>query len=206
LNDANTTDAQPGREKPSAKTAAERQAALRRRRQEQGREQSVFWLTSDEKAKVKDLLAGRLGEDAAKIAAERDALAEKLDSSRTVIRDQREELSNLRDEWLEMSERLRDTQAQLTKTEQALKEKPAKTFKVSELANRSAVIAKALSHEKGYRETEEVSTAKLKAQADLAKKFSTDIKQARSRLASLVAITAGAELLEQSKAKPIFGG
>lgn len=253
-----------GNTKPAPKTDAERQAARRARRKKEGKSQIPLWLTTEEQAKVKALLAGQLVEDSAPIAAERDALAARLErtcahnrelldevrkrqnkalaqdetihalrrqlqqaehamknsaplaAERDALAASLEKARSLNDELfndvrgyqnktLDKEKTIHALRLQLQKAENALKEKPAKTFKVPELADRRAVIAKALSYEKGWREVEEMSTAKLKAQADLAKKFSTEIKQARSRLAGLVAIAAGAELLEQSKSKSIFG-
>lgn len=246
-----------GNTKPAPKTDAERQAATRARRKKEGKSQIPLWLTTEEQAKVKALLAGQLVEDSAPIAAERDALAAQLERTCALnnelfedvrryqdktltqddiilalrlqlqqaehalkdsaplaarlakARDLNEELLNEvrrhQDETLDKEKTIQEIRLQLQKAENALAAKPAKTFKVPELADRRAVIAKALSFEKAWRGVEEMNTAKLKAQADLAKKFSTEIKQARSRLAGLVAIAAGAELLEQSKSKSIFG-
>lgn len=256
----------PGSTKPPAKTNAQRQAALRLRRQQGGRTQVPLWLTAEEHAKVKALLAGQPGADSAAIAAERDLLAVKLETARALndelLEDVRkrqnqalaqdetihtlrlqlqqaehalknsaplaaerdalaarlEKTRTLNDELLNDVRRYRDEiqtqdetiqalRLQLQKAEADLKQKPAKTFAVPELADRRAVIAKAMSFEKGFswEEGKEMNTAKLKTQSGLAKKFATDIKQARSRLAGLVAIVAGAQLLEQSKNQSMFG-
>lgn len=255
-----------GNTRPAPKTDAERQAATRARRKKEGKSQIPLWLTTEEQAKVKALLAGQLVVDSAPIAAERDALAARLERTCAHNRELLDEVRKYQDKTFTQEETLlalrlqlqpaenaiknsaaiaaeRDTLAarlekaralnsellddirkyqdetltqektiqalrlQLQKAENALAAKPAKTFKVPELADRRAVIAKALSFEKAWRGVEEMNTHKLKVQSDLAKKFSTEIKQARSRLASLVAITAGAELLEQSKTKSsTFGG
>lgn len=205
LND--TTLRAPGDTKPTAKTAAQRQAALRLRRQLGGRNQVVVWLTTEEQAKVKALLAGQLVVDSAPIAAERDLLAVRLEKTRALNDELLSDVRRYQNEMLTQDETIQDLRLQLQKAETALRAKPAKTFAVPELADRRAVIAKAMSFEKGFswEEAKEMNTAKLKTQSGLAKKFATDIKQARSRLAGLVAIVAGAQLLEQSKNQSMFG-
>lgn len=82
---------------------------------------------------------------------------------------------------------------------QILETKPTTTFKVPELANRRAVIASAMTMNKWAGEETEKDIYSLKAQADLAKKFSTEIKNARSRLLGLLEIADGTKALEQSK-------
>lgn len=143
----------------------------------------------------------------APLTAERDALAARLEKARALNSELLDDVRKYQDETLTQEKTIQVLRLQLQKAENALVAKPAKTFKVPELADRRAVIAKAFSFEKAWRGVEEMNTHKLKVQSDLAKKFSTEIKQARSRLANLVAITAGAELLEQSKTKSsTFGG
>lgn len=198
---------QASKAKAPAKTAAERQAAARRRRIEQGRNQVLLWLTAEEKAKVKDFLAGKLGDDLAKFAAERDNLASHLENSRSVIRQQQDLIADLRDSQYELSEALREAKQKLADAEQALNAKPAKTFKVPELPNRRALIASEMSQDKGWDgKTSEFSVTKLKQQYELAKKFATEIRHASSRVAGLVQITSGEKLLEQSKKNTAWGG
>lgn len=193
--------------KPHAKTAAERQADLRRRRLEQGREQTVFWLSADEKLRVKAFLAGKLDEDSAKLERERDSLTAKLEKSRAVINEIYVEQSNLRNEIGVLQETTRYLQRQLAQAEKALKEKPAKTFKVSALPDRSSLIFSSLCFEKGWKGIDqELDTARLNTKADLAKKLATEIKQARSRVASLVSITTGEKMFELSKSQARLEG
>ena len=111
--------------KPPAKTSAERQAELRRRRQAQGREQTVYWLTADEQTGVKAFLAGELREDSAKLAAERDSLTAKLEKSREVNNDLNAELTDYRNEIGGLQETTLALQRQLLDAVKALKEKPA---------------------------------------------------------------------------------
>lgn len=195
-------------EKPPAKSTAQRQAALRlRRRQQEGRVQYAYWLTPEQNGQVKAFLAGKLSVGVDEIAAERDRLAARLENSQSLIRQQQERLDDALSDWREAVETLREVRQRLNDAERALKEKPAKTFAVPELVDRRALVAKAMSFEKGWREeAKEMNTHRLKTQAGLAKKFATDIKQARSRLAGLVAIVAGADVLEQSKKQSVFGG
>lgn len=197
----------PDQAKRASKTAAERQAALRQRRLDQGKSQTLLWLTDTEKAKVKAFLAGQVDEDSARIAAERDALATHLENSRSVIRQQQDLIADLRDSQTDLTETLREVRQRLETAEQALKAKPAKTFKVPELQDRRELIISAMSLEETWQgEPRELSATNLKQQADLAKKFATEIRQARSRLASLIQITSGEKLLEQSKNHPSWGG
>lgn len=191
----------------AAKTSAQRQADLRRRREDEGRKQTPFWLTAEEKARVKAFLAGGPAEDATQIAAQRDELATQLDTTLKANRDLRTELARLHDDWREAVHDLQEVRRQLAKAEQALSAKPAKTFKVPELPDRRALIISAMSTEESWRGgTQEMDTYKIEQQAALAKKFATEIRQARSRLAGLVEITSGEKLLEQSKTATVFGG
>lgn len=204
MSDTDDTLQVPGSTKPPAKTAAQRQAALRLRRQKEGRNQVVVWLTQEEQAKVKALLVGQLGEDAAKIAAERDALAAKLEKSRALAHELYADVQNYRDETLSQQVAIEELRLKLLKAENALREKPekpARTFKVPALPDRRAVIAKAMSTD-GY---EEKSPHALKGRAELTRKFSTDIKQARSRLVSLVEIAYGVKLFDLPKNRSSLG-
>ena len=192
--------------KPPAKTSAERQAELRRRRLEHGREQTVYWLTADEKVGVKAFLAGQLNEDSTKLDIERDSLTVKLEKSRGVINELYAELADNRNEIGGLQETTRALQRQLLQAEKALKEKPAKTFIVPELSDRCSMIVKSLSFEKGWNGDDlELDTARLKSKADLAKKLATEIKQARSRVVSLVSITTGEKVFELSKVQARSG-
>ena len=188
-----------------AMTGAQRQAALRARRLKEGRREVSFWLTQAEQDKVHALLAGESGMEADKIAAERDSLSSKLEKSRALNTELLDDVCGYQDELLTQARDIRDLRSQLQQANNALKEKPAKTFVVPELPGRRAQIAKAFSFEGGWRGTEEIGTAKLKTQAELARKFSTEIKQARSRLAGFVAIAVGETILEQSKSKAFWG-
>lgn len=165
-----------------------------------------MWLTQAEEARVRAVLAGDPGADTAKIVAERDALAGKLEKARALNRELLDDVSRYQAETLAQAQTIQALRLQLQQATNTLKEKPAKTFVVPELPNRRAQIAKAFSFEAGYRGVEEMGTAKLKTQADLARKFSTEIKQARSRLAGFVGIAVGEALLEQSKTKSFWGG
>lgn len=191
---------------PRTKTGAQRQAALRARRLKEGRREVSVWLTGEEHARLKSWLAGDPGGEAAKIAAERDALAAKLEKSRTLNSDLLDDVRRYQDEVLAKENIIAELRLRLQKTDNALKEKQAKTFVVPELPNRRSQIARAFSFEDGYRGVEEMSTAKLKTQADLARKFSTEIKQTRSRLAGFIGIAVGEAILEQSKARSFWGG
>lgn len=193
--------------KPPAKTDAQRQAALRRRRAHEGRTQAVYWLTEEEKATVKALLAGQTSEDVARLVAERDALVSQMENSRSLIRQQQDQLADLRDALHDATETLKDLRQRLASAEQSLKEKPARSFKVSDLLERRKLIFSAMSQKKAWSgEPQELSVTNLKQQADLAKKFATEIRHARSRVASLVQITSGEKPLEQSKANASWGG
>ena len=188
------------RKQPADRTAARRQAALRQRRQDEGLSQCVYWLTPEDNARVKALLAGELSVGVDEIAAERDRLASLLENSQSVIRQQQQRLDDVLSDWRVAGDELRELRQQLSEAERALKEKPAKTFKVPELAGRRALIVSAMSQEGGWQgDTRELSVTRLKQQADLAKKFATEIRQARSRLLSLIQITSGEKLLEQTK-------
>lgn len=191
----------------AAKTTAQRQADLRLRRAEEGRNQALFWLTAEEKARVKAFLAGEPVEDATRIAAQRDELAAKLDTTLKANRDLRTELTRLHDDWREAVHELQEVRRQLAKAEQALSAKPAKTFKVPELPDRRAQILSAMSTEEQWREggRQEMGVHKIEQQAALAKKFATEIRQAHSRLTGLIGIVSGEKLLEQSKATNMFG-
>lgn len=206
MSDTDDTLPVPNSTKPPAKTAAQRQAALRLRRQKEGRNQVVVWLTQEEQAKIKALLVGRPGEDSAKIAAERDALAAKLEKSRDLYHELYADVQNYQSEILAQEKTIRELRLQLLKAENDLKEKPekpARTFKVPALPDRRGVIAKAMSTD-GY--DQEKSPHALKGRAELTRKFSTDIKQARSRLVSLTEIAYGVKLLELPKNRSSLGG
>lgn len=206
MSDTDDTLPVPGSTKPPAKTAAQRQAALRLRRQKEGRNQVVVWLTQEEQANVKALLAGQLGEDAAKIAAERDALAAKLEKSRALTHELYADVENYRGETLSQQVTIEELRLQLQRAENALKEKPerpAKTFKVPALPDRRAVIVKAMSTE-GY-DNREKNPHELKGRTELTRKFSTDIKQVRSRLVSLVEIAYGVKLFDLPKNRSSLG-
>lgn len=206
MSDIDDTLPVPGSTKPPAKTAAQRQAALRLRRQKEGRNQVVVWLTQEEQAKVKALLVGQLGEDAAKIAAERDALAAKLEKSRALAHELYADVQNYRDETLSQQVTIEELRLKLLKAENALREKPekpARTFKVPALPDRRAVIAKAMSTE-GY-DNKEKNHHELKGRAELTRKFSTDIKQAHSRLVSLTEIAYGVKLFDLPKNRSSLG-
>lgn len=192
---------------PAGKTSAQRQADLRQRRAEEGRKQTPFWLTEEEKAKVKAFLAGEAGEDTAKIAAERDALAVRLETVSRMYRDVSTESAEAHNAWRGAVEELQQVRRQLVKAEQALAEKPARTFKVPELPDRRAAIVSAMTTEGTWQgDNRERDTRQLEQQAALAKKFATEIRHARSRLAGLVEITSGDKVLEQSKSATVFGG
>jgi len=153
------------------------------------------------------LLAGQLGGEADEIAAERDRLAAHLESSQAVIRQQQDLIASMRNSQADLTESLREVRERLEAAEQAMKARPAKTFKVPDLPSRRQIIVTAMSQDETLQgEPREFNVPKLKQQADLAKKFATEIKQARSRLASLVQITSGEKLLEQSKANASWGG
>lgn len=203
---SDTEDKHKENAKPPAKTGAQRQAALRARRRHEGRREVNFWLTPAEQAKVSALLAGKLDNEAAGIVAERNALATKLEKSSALNRELLDDVRRYQDEMLAQEKAIHELRLQLQKANNALKEKPAKTFVVPELPDRRAQIAKSFSFEAGWRGVEELGTGKLLAQATLAKKFSTEIKQTRSRLAGFVGVAVGNALLEQSKTKSIWGG
>lgn len=186
--------------RPPAQTGAQRQAALRARRLKEGRREVSMWLTAAELAKVNALLTRDVVD-----AAECDALAGRLEKVRALNLDLIDDVSRYHGEVVAQEKTIQELRLQLQQATNALKEKPAKTFVVPQLPNRRSVIAKAFSFETGWRGVEEMSASKLKAQAELARKFSTDIKQARSRLAGLVSVLAGASLVEQSKTKAVFG-
>lgn len=201
---------QPSTAPVSAKRAspgARRAAVFRLKMLDQGRKQYAFWLTPVDNDRVKALLAGKLAAGVDKLAAERDTLASHLENSRSVIRQQQDQLSDMRDDLRDATETIKELRIRLDNAERAQKEKPAKTFKVPELSNRRAQIVSAMSLEEAWQgEPREFSVTKLKQQADLAKKFATEIRQARSRLVSLVQITSGEKMLEQSKTNPSWGG
>ena len=189
------------------KSAAQRQAALRQRRQDEGRAQCAYWLTPEENARVKAFLAGgmRIGVD--EVAAERDALASRLENCRSLNRRLEDQLEDVRGEWREALDTVRELQQRLSNAEHALREKPARTFKVPELPDRRTLIVSAMSLENaGLGGQREVSLTTLKQQAGLAKKFATEIRHARSRLVSLIQITSGDKALEQSRSHASWGG
>lgn len=204
MSDTGDTLPAAGNTKPPAKTTAQRQAALRLRRQKEGRSQVVVWLTQEEQAKVKALLAGQLGEDLAKIAAERDAMAGRLEKSRALRNELYVDVQNSQSEILAQERTIQELRLQLLKAENALKgkpERPAVTFKVPALPDRRAVIASAMTTD-GYGEK---SPHALKGRAELTRKFSTDIKQARSRLVSLVEIAYGVKSFDLPKNRSSLG-
>lgn len=191
----------------TATRGAQRQAAFRLRMLEHGRKQFAFWLTQDEQAKVRALLAGSLDDGlVAKVAAERDELAVRLEKSRSSYRELYADVQNYQSEMLTQERTIQELRLQLLKAENALREKPerpAKTFKVPALPDRRAVIAKAMSTE-GY-DNREKNPHELKGRAELTRKFSTDIKQARSRLVSLVEIAYGVKLFDLPKNRSSLG-
>lgn len=138
------------------------------------------------------------------LVKERDELADALQKSRLQNHDLLDDLGERAKEAIQLHQEIREFRAKLQQAERALKEKPAKTFKVPELPDRRVVIAKAMSTD-GWANKEN-APHQLKAKADLAKKFSAEIKNAHSRLAGLVGIAYGVELLEQSKSRSTFGG
>lgn len=207
MNESAELPSPPATPDKPALNGAQRQAAFRARMQEHGRKQYAFWLTEDERAKVKALLVGQLGEDAAKIAAERDDLAVKLDKSRASYRELYADVQNYQSEILTQERTIQELRLLLLKAENALREKPerpARTFKVPALPERRTVITRAMSTE-GY-DNKEKNPHELKGRAELTRKFSTDIKQARSRLLSLAEIACGEKSLEQPKNRYEPGG
>lgn len=163
-------------------------------------------LTADQVRKAITIMAGEVGEDTAKITAERDALSARLQSFLEANRSLRTEVEDLRSDWRDAVEELQQVRLQLVKAERALAEKPARTFKVPELPDRRAVIVSAMSTEGTWEgDKREMDTQRLQQQAALAKKFATEIRHARSRLAGLIEITSGEKALEQSKAANVFG-
>lgn len=198
----NPEDIPEAKPRPPAKTGAERQAALRARRLTEGRREVSIWLTAAEQAKVNALLAG----DTAN-AAERAELVARLEKARALNRELLDDVSRYQGETLAQEQTIQQLRLQLQQAENALKTKTTRTFVAAELPGRRALIAKAFSFESGWpRGFEEMDTAKLKTQAVLARKFSTEIKQARSRLAGFVSVAVGEALLEQSKSKSYWGG
>lgn len=143
-------------------------------------------------------------EDAAKIAAERDALAVNLEKSRVSYHELYADVQNYQSKILAQEKTIQELRLQLLKAENALRdtpEKPAKTFKVPALPDRRAVIAKAMSTDG----CGEKNLHGLKGRTDLTRKFSTDIKQAHSRLVSLTEIAYGEKSFELPKSRASLG-
>lgn len=145
-------------------------------------------------------------EDAAKIAAERDALAVNLEKSRVSDHELYADVQNYQSKILAQEKTIQELRLQLLKAENALRdkpEKPAKTFKVPALPDRRSVIAKAMATDWGDKEK---SLDGLKGRTDLTRKFSTDIKHARSRLVHLVEIACGEKSFDLPKNISALGG
>lgn len=221
-------------QKPAAKTSAERQAALRLRRLSEGRKQYPFWLTPEEQAKVRNFLAGDIAQEkqARELAeketfdlrnrmfemqnrldilegadAERDRMKAAIDEMRRTNADIYDQRNLYLDELNEAEETINSLRAQLREAESRLKEHSAKAFKVPELHDRRAVIVKALSMRDSLAGGQtEKSISDLKAQTDLAKKFSTEIKNARTRLLTLVYICTGEKILENPSKGGVYSG
>lgn len=133
-----------------------------------------------------------------------DLLKEKLAKSRLLNDGLNDDIGNYQNQLVEHERTIGNLKVQLMKAETALKGKPVKTFHVPDLPDRRAVITMAMSTD--HLDNKEKPVHHLKTQTELAKKFSTEIKNTRSRLLSLVEIAFGTKFLEQAKSRHPFGG
>jgi len=141
------------------------------------------------------------------ITAERDSLKSLVEHMRRTNSDLSMELDRT-DEGLEQAEAtIKSLRAQLQEAEVVKGEKPAKAMAAPDLPDRRGLIFKDMTTTLDYvtREPKERPPYDLKAKADLAKKFVTEIKNARSRLATLINVAYGENSLDQSKSRATLG-
>lgn len=194
----------------------DRQAAFKQKMREAGMRQISIWLNAGQEQALKAMLAGsnpakdaeseRLATWAEQLAQERhqlDTRWNELDALIAQTNLQRENLTKLQLVLHEREKYFDKIDAAQASAQTALKPNAQRGAKLVELADRRALISQAMRFDDGI-SGKEKSVDGLKVQADLAKKLTSEIKNARTRVIGFVQIASGEKLVDD-KQKP-WGG
>lgn len=140
--------------------------------------------------------------------AERDRMKATIEEMRRTNSSLSSEIDVVHDDLEEAENTIRDLRAKLAAAEAKGAEKAGNGLKLPDMPERRSLVYKAMTTTREFvsGEEKERDIHDLKAKAELAKKFVTEIKNTNSRLASMVSMAYGQASVEQSKSRSSFSG
>lgn len=166
---------------------SERQAAYRARRRQTGLIEITQWVNPQQREAIQAILQGKTQQSVADDPAELQLLTTDLQNQQRLVKSLRHDLDFAHSQINALREQLAAAQRQATG-------KPSRGLKVVELTNRRQVIADGMRVGWGSQERD---PGQLKEQADLSRKFSTEIKAVRTRLLTFIGVATGQKSVER---------